>query len=237
MLKPLTGIIALWVAGVGGVAYLLGAPDTFYAAVAHGARQLMPAHFKKMLEHRRGPMAAGLQPSPVADDRLIEQIEARAQNLKARLAENVPFSAVAAEYGVLARLIAELGDPSRPAAGPPHEALRREWHALLEKRHGKLPVVFYGYEATLFQERRLRAYLESVDQRARSAGEQLARTYAPDGRLRPFADADERSPAFGIAALYYSHTISDVANVWLYIWWESYGDVRGTPFFDVTARP
>lgn len=219
------------------------APTTFYTTVAGSAAHLMPVHFKKILAQRQDHLYQGAnaayQPAVEGEDEaLAERIDALVQRINKRLSENVPFNGLIVEYGQLVRLVAELEDPSRGRRATPwNTRLSKEFHRLLEKKCAQLPPVFYGFDAALFQKRDLKAFLTGIAERARLAGERLAATYVTDGRVKAFAEADERSPAFGIASLYYSHTISDVANLWLYIWWASYGDMRGTPFFDVTAKP
>ena len=47
-----------------------------------------------------------------------------------------------------------------------------------------------------------------------------------DGRLRTSAEFDDRSTAFGIASVSYSRAVSDLVNVFYYVWKEAGGDVR-----------
>ncbi|MBI1745788.1 MAG: hypothetical protein HYR55_04275 [Acidobacteria bacterium] len=245
-IKRLLGFgLIMWISllGIQGRANPVAAPMTFYGSMTYGASQLMPAHFKKILDQRRDHLVAAanqfVTAQPTAGSiALVERIEARVQIIQQGLSQNVSFDNLVSEFGLLARLMADLEDPTPHAeAVSTATQLHHEFFALLEKKKAKLPTVFYGYDAALFQKRDLRLFLMGIAERSRLAGERLAGTYVNRGKVRAFADADDRSPAFGIAALYYSHTISDVANVWLYLWWQSFGDMRGTPFFDVAAKP
>ena len=40
---------------------------------------------------------------------------------------------------------------------------------------------------------------------------------------------DPKSPPFGVLSLVYSHTVNDLARLWLWIWREANGDMAGSP--------
>jgi hypothetical protein len=40
---------------------------------------------------------------------------------------------------------------------------------------------------------------------------------------------DPRSPLYGVASLVYSHSVNDVARIWLWIWNSAHGDMSGQP--------
>jgi len=46
------------------------------------------------------------------------------------------------------------------------------------------------------------------------------------GERRSSADFDDRSTAFGVASVAYSHAVTDLVNLYYYIWREAGGDVR-----------
>ena len=102
----------------------------------------------------------------------------------------------------------------------------------MERKSALFVPVFYDYSPVLFTERNLPAYVESMEARNRAYAERVLDVYRRGGTSRTF---DDRSPAFGLAALHYSHTITDIANVWLYCWREANGDLGGVPFFPYPA--
>jgi hypothetical protein len=54
----------------------------------------------------------------------------------------------------------------------------------------------------------------------------MAEEYFRFGTRRTATDFDDRSTAFGVASLCYSHAVSDAVNLYYYIWREAGGDVR-----------
>jgi hypothetical protein len=47
--------------------------------------------------------------------------------------------------------------------------------------------------------------------------------------LDPPGKLDPKSPLYGVASLLYSHSLNDVARIWLWIWKSAGGDMSGSP--------
>src|SRR5688572_33206692 len=54
----------------------------------------------------------------------------------------------------------------------------------------------------------------------------VASEYFRDGERRTSAAFDDRSTAFGVASISYSRAVTDVVNLYYFIWKEAGGDVR-----------
>ena len=55
----------------------------------------------------------------------------------------------------------------------------------------------------------------------------MSSEYFPTGsEPRTSSDFDDRSTAFGVASVCYSHAVTDLVNLYFYIWKEAGGDVR-----------
>jgi len=56
----------------------------------------------------------------------------------------------------------------------------------------------------------------------------MTEEYFPGGEQQTSATFDDRSTAFGVASVSYSHAVTDIVNLYFYIWREAGGDVRGS---------
>ena len=63
----------------------------------------------------------------------------------------------------------------------------------------------------------------------------MSEEYFRGGHRRTSSEFDDRSTAFGVASICYSHAITDIVNLYYYIWKEGGGDVRSAPSMQ-TAR-
>ena len=85
----------------------------------------------------------------------------------------------------------------------------------------KFSVVFYGFDERMLKGD-LPGYLEFRKQENERVFQRLRRyTELPDQ-----STAVETSPQYGIVSIAFSHAVTDVTNIWYYIWKEAHGDLR-----------
>jgi hypothetical protein len=117
------------------------------------------------------------------------------------------------------RAMREIGCGAAAMNAPSAEAAP-DMDRLVISQIDNFAVVFYGWHP-LIQSGNLGAYLETRTAEHQRLRDRLERT----SELPNLSDQVEMSPEFGIAALAFSHAITDVANVWMYVW----AAVNGAP--------
>ena len=102
--------------------------------------------------------------------------------------------------GSPSRSVAALRDAACAAAAMNDPGM----NALVEDQAARFAVVFYGWHPAI-QDGDIAGYLDIRREE---------QTFDLPNR----SEAIEVSPEFGMASIAYSHAVTDVANVWLYIW-------------------
>lgn len=206
------------------------------ARIATKSAALAPPDLRMLIDkfdgdYRRGLERAASEPENethrylVASGRgmLRERIERETQAAIASIRKGDPMPLVVERLGGLVHLIADANNPFHVGSGdarlPP---LQPDYEAYLERRMAKFPTVFYGLDRNF----RLRSYLDRTFARSARFYPLVAEEYFRGGRRRASREFDDRSTAFGIASVSYSRSVSDVVNLYYFIWKEAGGDVR-----------
>lgn len=202
--------------------------------MAETALTLSPPHLLKLIEIHEPAFERGLrdaerheQQKPEvhlgrdrrALDRLLRhEIDQAVMVLK----ERRPIEEFVYQLGVIAHLTGDLNHPFHIGVDDLMDGKRIDFEQYLERRRERFPTVFYGLEKG--------RVLDRVIRRAqiRTLGyEPLLRSeYFRDGSSRWSRQFDDRSTAFAIASLTWSHTISDLVNIYFELWRRVGGDVR-----------
>ena len=85
----------------------------------------------------------------------------------------------------------------------------------------RFSVVFYG-----FDERILKGDVKGFLEFRKQEAERLLQRLRRYSELPDKTTAIETSPQYGIASIAFSHAVTDVSNIWYYIWKEAQGDLR-----------
>jgi hypothetical protein len=143
---------------------------------------------------------------------LRTRIEAEARAVVQMIRTNKPMVLVVQRLGYLSKLISEANNPRQGDS---------DYGLYFERRLARFPTVFYGLD------------------RRFALGPYLDRTFARTAKFVPLMDEeytrgnaatfDDRSTAFGVASVCYSHAVTDIANVQYFIWKEAGGNVRKMP--------
>ncbi|GEM_PF-633112 len=205
-------------------------------AIAINARKLMPPALRDILERRQHALLTAFRnTAPSADltgarAALVDELAA----MDRRLAGTPLFDEVVAGFGAIARRVCDHNAWEKFAESADEHAFFTDFNGFIDRKHPRFVAVFNDYSPLLFSDGRSDLYLDTMAQRNRNYAHRVAALYRGGGSARTF---DDRSPAFGLAALHYSHTITDIANLWLYCWRRANGDLTGTPFYSYPRKP
>ena len=155
---------------------------------------------------------------------LRQRIEKETKLAISLIRTNQPMSAVAERLGMLVHLVGDANNPFHmnddAIADPAHE----DFEQYFERRMQLFPTVSYGVDRSLD----LPAYLDRMFARTQKLLPLMNEEYSRGGERRTSAEFDDRSTAFGVASLSYSHAVSDLVNIYTYIWRQAGGDVRAS---------
>ena len=156
--------------------------------------------------------------------KLRERIESETAKTISMLRKRESMAQVVERLGILAHLVADANNPFHvshddPRLDPAHD----DFEQYFEQRMAKFPTVFYGLDD--------RPDVAAIVERAVSRTEHFyplmgSEYLEPGGGRRTSADFDDHSTAFGVASVCYSHAVTDLVNLYYYIWREAGGDVR-----------
>jgi hypothetical protein len=204
--------------------------------IAMKAAALAPPDLSMLIEKFEGDYKAGLtraQSDEGSDmhhyfvlsrqGRLREGIEREAQLAIRMIRKGEPMNDVVQRLGILAHLVADANNPFHVANDDSRLAeSHNDFETFFERRLSKFPTVFYGLETDF----RLSSYLDKTFARSAKFYPLVRDEYFRGGTRHTSADFDDRSTAFGVASVSYSRAVTDLVNLYYFIWKEAGGDVR-----------
>lgn len=208
------------------------------------AFKLMPPSLRTQLEkHKKTCLMGALQPmlqegeqphNPGGDGAAAaENISRQVQVIVDLIDNHEPFNKVIHEMGILSYYVTDLNFPlTISGEGKEHyDTFAR----FCQNKEDKIQFVFYGYYDPHLSKNDLHAFSGEVFQRSSSHIPYVVQAFsrAQQGVETEF---DDRSILFGIAAISYSHAITDVARIWLYVWDQAHGDLTGTPHLETLKK-
>lgn len=207
--------------------------------IALKAAQLAPADLRLLIERYDAEYKAGLARAEMDEGseshryfalsrngRLRERIEHEALGIVSMVRTGQPMRDVVQRLGMLAHYVADANNPFHVANDDPRLELSHEdFERYFERRLPKFPTVFYGLEPDF----RLSSYLDRTFARSASFYPLISEEYFRFGQRRTSEEFDDRSTAFGVASISYSRAVTDLVNLYYYIWREAGGDVRSAP--------
>jgi hypothetical protein len=219
----------------------LGWSDATVRWVAWSAVEFFPPDFRSHVRRHHARYDAGIRrglgapPSWRAGPpgHLQQALESHVVHCAKALRQPVPLDELVEEIGVLAVRVLDASDPLAVQHGDPLEPrYAAAYLDYVDTLHERLRLVYYGQDQALiydhdFQNAVARALARSAELYPR-VGEEFFRT----GQLRDWRTLDDRSVAFGVAAISLSWALTDLANLTSYVWHYGGGQIptpRPTP--------
>ena len=135
-----------------------------------------------------------------------------------------PFDEVVRQLGVVSHFVADANYPLSTAASDPRQAdFFLDYARYVESAEPRLPLVFYGLAPGLDQRRDVAPLMALTLARGRRLYPLVGREYRRIGFASGVGRFDDRSTAFGVASLAFSHAVTDVARVMRWIWLQAGG--------------
>jgi len=174
-------------------------PAAAYAKMFRDARHPLPKSLAAFLQDFEPVLAEPCRPTSVEQSAqaAVDQLSRRNGDLR-EAARSMRDAACAA---------AALNDP--------------QLDRLVESQASKFEVVFYGFHERILAGD-LKGYLEVRSREREQSSNRLRRFSEFPNRV----ESVELSPEFGIASIAFSRAVTDVVNVWFYIWKQSKGDLQ-----------
>ncbi|MEK6372038.1 MAG: hypothetical protein AABO58_05030 [Acidobacteriota bacterium] len=163
-------------------------------------------------------LALGDEGSEIHREKLRARIEAESRAIVQMIRTNKPMVQIVERLGILAHLV---GDANNPFHLGDDAAMRADFERYFERKMARFPTFFYGVDRRFA----LGAYLDGTFARTRKFVTPMADEYTR-GTSATF---DDRSTAFGVASVCYSHAVTDIVNLQYFIWKEAGGNVRNAP--------
>ncbi|HXI12184.1 MAG TPA: hypothetical protein VNM92_06025 [Thermoanaerobaculia bacterium] len=155
--------------------------------------------------------------------RLRQRLEKEIASSISMIRKRDSLRSVVERLGVISHFVSDANNPFHlDDSDPRMTGCKDDYEAYFEKQMPKFPFVFYGLQRKLEPG----AYIDQMFARTARFYPLIAEEFHRYGDRRSAAEFDERSIAFGVGSISHSRAITDLVNIYYYIWREAGGDVR-----------
>src|SRR5579872_6514954 len=176
--------------------------------IALYASRLAPPDLRLVLQRLQPQYLQGVDRG-LAEERTEHHREHLRQRIDAETAEVIrmlrtgqPMALIAWRFGVLAHLIGDANNPFHVDTDAEVQPSESDFEHYFEERMERFPVVFYGLD------RQWPRVLDRMFARSAALSPLMNEEYFRGGQRRNSSDFDDRSTAFGVASVCYSHAIT-----------------------------
>jgi len=209
------------------------APAVASVQIAEKACLWMPNSFRRVCDRNHTELERGAKEVPsramlstAGKLKLEAEILLKMASIVRQLGSQPRFSDMARQFGSLSHLVLLLNLPESTEKGASEPVV------LLESiRHNVSLFRLIAYDDPDISpgSSAARDFLTEIRNRARRLGSRFPQPQNLAASAPTAAPLDPRSPLFGVAALVYSHSVNDLARIWLWIWKSANGDMTGRP--------
>ena len=201
------------------------------ATIAREAARLAPPDLSRQLARHKADYQEGVQ-APFSDSDALRHmrnpdgqgsldrvIAAEAEATIAAIHAHQPFAEIVRRMGTVAHFVADANNPLATSGDDPEEGRYfADFLRYAQSAEPRFPLIFYGAWPALNTPRDLDVLLAETLRRGRGLYPAVGREYRRIGFISGLGVFDDRSSAFGVASLAWSHAVTDVALVLRYIW-------------------
>ena len=217
------------------VLFLLAGPALAWTpatqvTIAREAARLSPPDLYRQIDKHRRAYEAGVN-SPFAetdssrhaknpdgsgrlDRAALDAVDAAIQAIRG----HQPFEEIVRRMGVVSHFVADANNPLAASAADPEEGRYFvDYLRYVETAESRYPLVFYGMPSGT-ETRGVSSLLDDALRRGRQLYPMIGREYRRIGFGSGVGQFDDRSTAFGVGSVAFSHAVTDVTLVLRYIW-------------------
>jgi hypothetical protein len=200
------------------------------------AARLAPPDLARQIDRRRGALRAGVL-EPFRDSErarheknadgsgmLDRVIAAEAARAVAYIRGHRPFDDIVRQLGVLLHFVADANHPLYASAGDPGEgSYAADYHRYVTKAEPRFAAAYYGLDPRLDDLAAIPDFVTRSLARSRALYPYVTAEYRRIGGRSGVGVFDDRSTAFGVAAVSFSHALTDGASMLRLVWLEAGG--------------
>jgi hypothetical protein len=224
-----TGRRALYSSLFLGLTLLVLAPTAGFAwtakteiTMAESAARFAPKDLQRQIEKHPQALRDGVLAAienPAVGRSVDEVLSLEVERAIDAIRSHRPFAEVAQRLGQVAHYVAQANNPLAVGSSDPAEPrYSRDYSRYVESAQARFNVTFYGDGRQVEAPADLSSLLRQTFARGRAFYPMLASEYRRIDYGEGRRQFDDRSTAYGLSALAFSHSISDTIGVLRYIW-------------------
>ena len=184
-----------------------------------------------ILESFKNIPISGHSKNPDGKGNLDQQLSSAVQDAILAIEHHQPFEHIVYRLGIVAHLAADMNNPLNTDNQDRAEGrFYADYLRYIDRAHHRFAVVLYTDEPRPLTDHDVKVLSARSLIRGRSLYPLIGNEYRRIGFLSGVGRFDDRSTAFGVAAVSYSHAVSDIAQLLRYIWVEAGGSDVGSVF-------